>query len=158
MTDHKLMADGQPDRIEREILIRASIDRVWRVITEAEHIGTWFADAAEIDLRIGGRLTIISKEQGTFVAYLERIEPPTGPRAVLAFRGAVAPETEPNAGNSTRTEMTLTEEGGHTRLRVVESGFASLELPAAERQAHRDGNSEGWRIVTERLQTLAEQA
>ena len=42
------------DRIEREITIAAPIERVWSILTEAEHIHGWFADA-EIDLRPGGR-------------------------------------------------------------------------------------------------------
>ena len=31
------------DRIERETLVDAPVQRVWRLITEAEHIGTWFS-------------------------------------------------------------------------------------------------------------------
>ena len=43
------------DRIERDVLIDAPVKRVWALITEAEHLGTWFGDAgADIDLREGG--------------------------------------------------------------------------------------------------------
>ncbi|MCW2748125.1 MAG: hypothetical protein JWP10_1267, partial [Nocardioidaceae bacterium] len=30
------------ETIEREISIEAPVDRVWSLITEAEHLGTWF--------------------------------------------------------------------------------------------------------------------
>ena len=40
------------DRIERDVLIDAPVERVWALITQAEHLGTWFGDAgADIDLR-----------------------------------------------------------------------------------------------------------
>jgi uncharacterized protein YndB with AHSA1/START domain len=45
------------DRIERKALINAPQERVWELLTEAEHLGRWFGDAgAEIDLRPGGRI------------------------------------------------------------------------------------------------------
>ena len=54
------------DKIEREVTIAAPIERVWSILTEAEHIGGWFADAgAEIDLRPGGALVMHWAEHGT---------------------------------------------------------------------------------------------
>ena len=47
------------DQIERETTIAAPVERVWSLITEAEHLGKWFGDAgAEIDLRPGGALRL----------------------------------------------------------------------------------------------------
>ena len=47
-----------PEQIEREVVIAAPIERVWAVVTQPEHVGTWFGDAgAEIDLRPGGAIT-----------------------------------------------------------------------------------------------------
>ncbi|GAA3033540.1 hypothetical protein GCM10017559_71160 [Streptosporangium longisporum] len=43
------------DRIEHEIFIDATVEHVWRLLTQAEHIRAWFAfDGADIDLRPGG--------------------------------------------------------------------------------------------------------
>ncbi len=54
------------DRIERDILINAPMARVWALITQAEHLGTWFGDAgAEIDLREGGELELRWEKHGT---------------------------------------------------------------------------------------------
>ncbi len=43
------------DRIEREIHLRAPVERVWQVITEPRYVAQWFGQKAEIDLRPGGR-------------------------------------------------------------------------------------------------------
>ena len=32
------------------------IDRVWRAVTEAEHLAAWFPGAPEFELRVGGRV------------------------------------------------------------------------------------------------------
>ena len=49
----------QTDRIETDVLIAAPLQRVWDLITSAEHLGRWFGNAgAEIDLRPGGALSL----------------------------------------------------------------------------------------------------
>ena len=137
-----------PEQIEREVMIAAPIERVWAVITQPEHVGTWFGDAgAEIDLRPGGAIIIRWAEHGTGYGIVERVEPPH----VFAWRGALLGHTEVRAGNSTLVEFTLTAEGAQTRLRVVESGFGTLEIPAGEALRQAEGNVEGWRIKTEEL-------
>jgi uncharacterized protein YndB with AHSA1/START domain len=137
-----------PEQIEREVVIAALIERVWAVVTQPEHVGTWFGDAgAEIDLRPGGTILIHWKDYGTGYGIVERVEPPH----VFAWRGALIGHTEVRADNSTVVEFTLTPEGGQTRLRVVESGFHTLALPADEAAKQAEGNVEGWRIKTEEL-------
>jgi uncharacterized protein YndB with AHSA1/START domain len=142
-----------PEQIEREVLIAAPIERVWAVITQAEHVGSWFGDAgAEIDLRPGGAILIHWKDYGTGYGIVERVEPPH----VFAWRGALLGHTEVRSGNSTRVEFTLTAEGDQTRLRVVESGFHTLDLPVDKRIEQAEGNAEGWRIKTAELAAYAE--
>lgn len=137
-----------PEQIEREVMIAAPIERVWAVITQAEHVGTWFGDAgAEIDLRPGGTILIRWKDYGTGYGIVERVEPPH----VLSWRGALIGHTEVRADNSTLVTFTLTAEGDQTRLRVVESGFHTLDIPMEERIRQAEGNVEGWRIKTAEL-------
>ena len=31
-----------PDRIEKEVLLKAPLDRVWRAISDADEFGRWF--------------------------------------------------------------------------------------------------------------------
>src|SRR5258708_19842403 len=64
------------DWIEREILIEASLERVWAVLTEAQHVAGWFGDSAEIDLRPGGKAAFGWKEHGRPLAVVERVDDP----------------------------------------------------------------------------------
>lgn len=136
------------DEIEREVRIAAPVERVWALITEPEHVGTWFGDAgAEIDLRPGGALAFRWSEHGTVLGRVERVEPPHR----FAYRWAAERGVEPTDGNSTLVEFTLRADGGETLLRVVESGFASLAGDDAERALRREGNVEGWRMELDEL-------
>jgi uncharacterized protein YndB with AHSA1/START domain len=64
------------DRIEREITIDAPQQRVWDVLTEAEHISNWFGDSTEIDLRPGGKIVFGWTEYGPHHARVEKVEAP----------------------------------------------------------------------------------
>ena len=132
------------DRIERDVLIEASVERVWELITEAEHLGTWFADAgADVDLRVGGEIEMRWHEHGTTQCRIERIEEPSA----FSFRWAPFKDpggAEPADGNSTLVEFSLAAEGDGTRLSVVESGFARLDATPEQRIANFEGNTEGW--------------
>lgn len=111
------------DRIERETLIAASLDRVWSLVAEP---GFWVADQGTLTgstAREGESLVAKNAEYGNFPVRVEKVEPQT----YLAYRWASAfPGEELREDNSTLVEFTLTPEGDKTRLRVVESGFAAL--------------------------------
>src|SRR5262249_54020569 len=53
-TDTDTTTNVIPSTIEREIVIEAPIDLVWRAVTEPDQIKAWFTDEAELDLRPGG--------------------------------------------------------------------------------------------------------
>ena len=133
-----------PQRIERETVIAAPVGRVWSLLTEAEHLGTWFGDAgAEIDLRPGGAMVLRWTEHGTVYARVERVEP----ERVFAYRWAANLDDEDvSDGNSTLVEFRLSAEGDQTRLQVVESGFDSLARPVDEQADKAAGNGRGWEI------------
>jgi uncharacterized protein YndB with AHSA1/START domain len=136
------MAD-QSDRIEREILIAAPVERVWELITSAEHVGRWFADAgAEIDLRPGGALSLSWREHGTFHGRVEAVEPPH--RFAYRWLSKIELQAEPTPANSTLTEFTLAAEGDATRVAVVESGFDGLDVDPDARAAALASHSAGW--------------
>jgi uncharacterized protein YndB with AHSA1/START domain len=131
-----------PDSIEREIVIDASVDRVWSVVTEAEHVGKWFGDSgAEIDLRPGGAFRCTWGKHGTVHGVVERVDAPR----CFSYRWArpVGADVEP--GNSTLVEFFLTPDGKKTRLRVVESGFRELAGSEAERAKYAEENTGGWK-------------
>jgi uncharacterized protein YndB with AHSA1/START domain len=145
------------DRIERDILINAPVARVWALITEAEHLGTWFGDAgAEIDLREGGELELRWEKHGTSRGRIERVDEPTE----FAFRWAPFKDPgggEPVDGNSTLVEFTLVQEGDGTRVRVVETGFAGLDASPDQQARNYESNSKGWSLELGELADYATQ-
>ena len=142
------------DRIERETLIAAPLERVWSLVAEP---GFWVADKASLPgtvAREGESMVAKNAEYGEFPVRVEKVEPPT----YLAYRWASAfPGEELRADNSTLVEFTLTPEGGKTRLRVVESGFAALAGSEELRSQAVHDNSGGWPQELDALKTRAEQ-
>jgi uncharacterized protein YndB with AHSA1/START domain len=142
------------DRIERETLIAAPLERVWSLVAEP---GFWVADKASLPGTVakeGESMVAKNAEYGEFPVRVEKVEPPTH----LAYRWASAfPGEELREDNSTLVEFTLTSEGDKTRLRVVESGFAALRgSEELRRQAVKD-NTGGWPQELDALKTRAEQ-
>ncbi len=131
------------DRIERDVVVNASRQRVWDALTSAEHLGTWFGDAGATvsSLEPGGEITLTWAEHGTGRAIIEQVEP----ESFLSWRWSGPLGPDPVPGNATLVEFTLTTQaGGATLLRVVESGFTGLDLPPEERERYASGNAGGW--------------
>src|SRR5215218_5119718 len=144
----------QTDRIETDVLIAAPVDRVWGLITSAEHVGRWFGNAgAEIDLRPGGPLSLSWSDFGTFHGRVESVEPPH--RVAYRWLSTRDSRAEPTPANSTLIEFTLAAEGDGTRVAVIESGFDGLDVDAEERAAALASHTRGW---TDELGELAEYA
>jgi uncharacterized protein YndB with AHSA1/START domain len=142
------------DRIEHEVDIQAPIERVWSLLTIPENVARWYAfDGAELDLRPQGILIFRWKEHGAFRGRIEHVVAPT----YLAFRfvGHV-PDVEPEVGNSTLVEFHLEERAAGTRVRVVESGFATLVPPDEGGMPKARISLEGWRAGLASLRTHAE--
>ena len=141
------------DRIERETLIAAPLERVWSLVTRP---GFWVAEEADLagtEAREGESMVAANAQYGDFPVRVERVEPPT----YVAYRWASAfPGQELRADNSTLVEFTLTPEGDNTRLRVVESGFAALAASEELRRRALEDNSGGWPQVLDALRARAE--
>lgn len=120
------------DRIERELHVRAPVDRVWQVITDPAYVARWFGDRAEIDLRPGGAAVFGWDAHGDSQAIVERVEPPRE----FAFRWAREKGVPVAGGVSTLVSFSLSPADGGTRLRLVESGFTD--------EVHQKENSGGW--------------
>jgi len=131
-------ADVVPDKIERELVLKHSVERVWTALTTAEGLAGWFGSAAEIDLRPGGRLFLRWEEHNAEgLATVEAVEPPHR----FAFWWGIdgLPKEDPRR---TLVEFTLTAVPEGTLLRLVESGFA--ELGEQIGRAAQAGNAGGW--------------
>jgi uncharacterized protein YndB with AHSA1/START domain len=142
------------DRIERETLIAAPLERVWSLVAEP---GFWVADKASLPgtvAREGESMVAKNPEYGDFPVRVEKVQPPT----YLAYRWASAfPGEELRDDNSTLVEFTLSPEGDQTRLRVVESGFAGLAGSEELRTKAMTDNGGGWPQELDALKARAEQ-
>ena len=80
------MADTIPDRIEKQILLRAPRSRVWSALTDAREFNQWFrvtlAGEFRAGQRIAGPVTYPGYEYLTMEAWVERMEP----EALFSFR------------------------------------------------------------------------
>ena len=143
-----------PTQIEREIVIDAPIDLVWRVVTEPDQIKQWFAAEAELEPRVGGQGRFAFKEGDSFQLQVEAMEPPRR----FAFRW-VNPEGSPaREDNSMLVEFTLQPEAGSTRLRVVESGFDRVDWSDEKKAKYAGDHSQGWELYLGRLAEFAPRA
>jgi uncharacterized protein YndB with AHSA1/START domain len=129
------------DRIEREILIAATPERVWPLVAEP---GFWATDDETIrgtHAVEGQSMVVRHSEHGEFPMRVEKVDPP----AYLAYRWVSAfPGEELRDNNSTLVEFTLTPEGDGTRLRVVESGFTELPTTDDNRDNVIKDHTAGW--------------
>lgn len=143
------------DRIERETLIAASMERVWSLVAEP---GFWASDEkgrTGVVAKEGESMIARDAEAGEYPVRVEKVEPPT----YLAYRWVSAyPGEELREDNSTLVEFTLTREGDKTRLRVVESGFAALPGSEELRRETVKDHTTGWSQCFDALKMRAEDA
>ena len=134
--------------VEKTLRLSASPDRVWRAITEADEIGTWFPDSISWEAREGGEGWFGWEKYGRYSVRVEAFEPPR----FLAWRWAREPGKSLDETDTTLVEWTLTpRDDGGTTLHLRESGFKS--------EAYRDDNDGGWDAeLGELLELLGEPA
>jgi uncharacterized protein YndB with AHSA1/START domain len=133
--------------IEREILIEAPAEVVWRIVTEPDQMTLWFASRVDLEVKPGAHGYMEFGDQGGPVV-VEAVDPPNR----FSFRWNHPREEEPAIGNSMLVEFTLTPEGEErTRLRVVESGHELRDWSDTEKQRYADEHREGWGVLLDRL-------
>ena len=133
------------DRIEKHVLLRAPLARVWRAVSDAGEFGSWFGVRLEGPFREGavarGRLTHPDYEHVPFEITIERIDP----MRYFAYRWhpyAVDPATDYSAEPTTLVEFRLEETKDGTALTITESGFD--RIPLARRAEAFRMNEGGW--------------
>lgn len=121
------------DAIERTLELEASPRRVWKALTEATEIASWFGDSAELDPKLGSEGWFGWKSFGRAAVRIEVFEPETR----LVWRWAREADKPLDQTRSTLVEWTLIPRpDGGTTLQLEESGF--------EREEDREDNVGGW--------------
>jgi uncharacterized protein YndB with AHSA1/START domain len=144
------------DRIEKTVVLRATLERVWRAISDSHEFGTWFGAEFEGPFvarqRVSGKIVPteldpeVAKAQEAYRGFVfecavERVEP----MRVLSFRWHPYPLEPGAAFESAPTtlvmfELSEVEEG--TRLVISESGFD--QIPLERRAKAFADNQQGW--------------
>ena len=137
------------DSVEREILIEASPEVVWGVITEPEQISRWFSDEADIEGHAGADGTLTWRPGGRggdkeFDAVVAIRVVEAEPFRRFSFRWNHPQGVEPDESNSALVEFSLIEEAGGTRLRVLESGVDAVTHDEAGKARYLEEHEHGW--------------
>jgi uncharacterized protein YndB with AHSA1/START domain len=129
-------------QLEREILIDASPETIFELLTDADKHTAWMGSDAELDPRPGGtyRVQVGGKHPGVG----EFLEVVPNERVVFSFGWDV--EGNPIRPGTTKVEYTLHPEGDKTRVRLVHSG-----LPDDAVSDH----TQGWDHYLSRLSIVA---
>ena len=149
------------DRIEKEVVLRAPLDRVWRAISDADEFGRWFGVRFDGPFVAGASVTGVITPTTVDEDVARAQEPYAGksgtwqivavePQRRLAFRWhpyAVEDGADYSQEPTTLVDFTLAETSDGVLLRIVESGFD--KLPAERRVSAFEHNSEGWAAQTE---------
>ena len=134
------------DRIERTILLKAPLSRVWHALSDAKEFGDWFG----VDFKgktfvagepLQGKITYPGYEHLVMEVFIERVVP----QRLLSWRwhpAAVDPAVDYSQETTTLVVFELEEGDGGVSLSVVESGFD--KIPAARRAAAFRMNGSGW--------------
>ena len=130
------------DQIDREVILKAPVDRVWAALTQADLLSQWFGDTAEVDLRVGGKMRFHWKDFGEGAdGVIDVLEPPT--RLVFRWRPFEHFRDTPVPVELWLTvEYRLADHPHGTRLTLRETGFAAL--PDEIRNRARPDNEFGW--------------
>jgi uncharacterized protein YndB with AHSA1/START domain len=152
------------DRIEKEVLLRAPLERVWRAISDSSEFGRWFGVRFDGPFVAGASITGVITPTTVDDDVARQQEPYAGhadiwqivavePQRRLAFRWhpyAVDSDADYSQEPTTLVEFTLTETPDGVRLAIVESGFEAI--PEERRAAAFDANSGGWAAQTQLVQ------
>ncbi|MEW6273258.1 MAG: SRPBCC family protein [Thermodesulfobacteriota bacterium] len=171
---------SSPDKIEKEVTLRAPVSRVWRALTDAEEFGAWFG------VKLDGPFVAGKAVRGTFqgevdeeaiLAYQRQLGLPPSkvkipdenvvfctverlePERYFSFRWipyGIDAEADPEREPTTLVEFRLAPVPEGTRLTIVESGFE--RVPAHRRERAFRMNEGGWEAQASNVARYVERA
>lgn len=141
------MTQAQTDRIEKQILLKAPVERVWHALTDTAEFGSWFRVKLSGKFvpgqTIAGPVQYPGYEHLTWRVTIERMDL----YRTFAWRWhphAIDSNKDYSHEPTTLVLFELSEVPGGTLLKVTESGFDGI--PPERRDTAFRGNSEGWSI------------
>ncbi|OBF60447.1 vanillate O-demethylase oxidoreductase VanB [Mycobacterium sp. 852002-50816_SCH5313054-b] len=156
------------DRIQKQVVLHAPLDRVWRAVTEAEEFGRWFGVRFDGPFVAGEPVTATITPTVVDEEVARRQEPHAGvtstwqivaiePRRRFAYRWhPCAGEPDLDQEPTTLVEFVLAETPDGVLLTITESGFDAI--PEARRSSAFESNSEGWAMQTDLVRRYLEDA
>jgi len=147
------------DRIEKTILLRAPLKRVWRALSDSTEFGNWFGMRFNAPFAPGATMTAVivpttvnqevAKMQKPYegIPFEIKIEQ-MQPERLFSFRwhpGAVEPGIDYASEPTTLVVFTLEKAPDGVQLTVSESGFD--QIPLARRAKAFSANEGGWTLV-----------
>jgi uncharacterized protein YndB with AHSA1/START domain len=134
------------DRIEKNVVLKASRSRVWRALANPQEFGAWFGvklpgESFAAGVRVRGQITVPGYEHVVMDITVERVDP----EQLFSYRWhpyAVEPGVDYSSEPTTLVEFRLDEVAAGTHLTVVESGFD--RIPLARRALAFRMNEGGW--------------
>lgn len=158
------------DRIEKQILLRAPLERVWRAISDSREFGSWFGMKFDGPFAPGATLRGVivpttvnadvarsqKKYEGTPVEIIiEQMEP----QRLFSFRWhpySVERDIDYSAEPATLVAFALEEVPTGVMLTLTESGFD--QIPIGRRAQAFMANDQGWSKQMELIEAYLVQA
>ena len=133
------------DRIEKQIELKAPVERVWRALTDYKEFGEWFRVKLDGPFKVGrestGFITWPGYEHLKWTAVVRAMEPET----LFSFTWhpySVDATVDYSQEEPTLVEFRLAPIAAGTSLTLIESGFS--KVPAHRRAEAFMRNDGGW--------------
>ena len=141
------------DRIEKQIILNATPERVWRAVSTANEFGTWFGVRLDGEFapgaKVHGQITTAGYEHMAFDMYVETMET----ERLFSYRWhahAWDPEIDYSNDPTTLVEFHIEPVAGGTKLTITESGFD--HVPSECRVEAFTRNEGGWTIQIQNIE------
>jgi uncharacterized protein YndB with AHSA1/START domain len=147
------------DTITRDIVINASPETVYDVVSRPEHIVEWFSDEADFESFPDARGVLVWRDKETNQATTVELTVVTADRPHLFAFHWISPDRRratPTATDVVLVEFWITAEPGGTRLVVSESGLDAVDWDDTTKAAYAADHTNGWGTFLPRLRTYAE--
>lgn len=152
------------DRIQKKVLLRAPLKRVWRALADSTEFGTWFGMRFEGPFAPGARMPAVIVPTAVDAEVAKAQKPYEGipfeitieqmePERLFSFRwhpNAIEPGVDYSAEPTTLIVFSLEDAAEGVLLTVTESGFD--QIPLERRLKAFTANEQGWGMVVKLIE------